>query len=111
MANGCIPEYKTYSPGSSYELYSKSRIENNNPSYVLANGIIIIPYATTWSMPYFLVDINGHKGPNAYGKDLFGFKIRRSFDKGLYIGPGVGIDPVSGGKTTDEMIQYALIKK
>ena len=108
LANGCIPEYKTYSTGSSHELYTKNSIENNNRSYVLANGIIIIPYSTTWSMPLFLVDINGHKGPNAYGKDLFSFIIRRSYDKGLYIAPGGGINPVSGGKTTEEMIKYAL---
>ena len=55
-----------------------------------------------------MVDINGHKGPNAYGKDLFALRINRKEDSGVYLSSGGCEFPVSGGRRTGEMIQYAL---
>ena len=109
LLNGCIPEYKVYSTNSGTDGFSKSNIENNTPAYVLSNGIIIIPYR--WFLPLFMVDINGHKGPNAYGKDCFIFLLKRNSAKGLYMVAGGGINPVSGGRTTGDMMLYALAGK
>ena len=56
----------------------------------------------------FLVDINGYKGPNAYGKDLFSFMILKHDNSGLFIYRGTCEYPVDGGKTTAEMMKYSL---
>jgi len=83
-------------------------INNVCRSYVLANGQILIFYANL--VPIFLLDINGHKGPNAYGKDLFGFVIKKDVDtNNVSLSPDAcGMTPVSGGRTTKQMIKHAI---
>ena len=103
-ADGCVPTYQTYSKAGCGG-YSEDNINNNNTAYVFPNGQIIIRY---YSMPLFLIDINGQKGPNAYGKDLFSFGIRKHSNSGLFINSGVCDYPVSGGRTTREMIKYSM---
>ena len=110
-ADGCVPAYKSYNSGSCGG-FSQNGVDNINYSYVLADGQIINTYGAA-DMPLFLIDINGHKGPNAYGKDLFSFNIsRRTDDVSTYfLGTQACGFPVSGGKTTENMIQYALAGK
>ena len=103
-AEGCVPQYQSYN-SSGCGGYSEDNINNYNTAYVLPNGQIIIRY---FSMPLFLIDINGQKGPNAYGKDLFSFGITKHNNSGLYINSGVCDYPVSGGRTTREMIKYSM---
>lgn len=103
-ADGCVPTYRTYNVAGCGG-YSETNINNSNTAYVLPNGQIIIRY---FNMPLFLVDINGQKGPNAYGKDLFSLSIRKHNNSGLYINSGVCDYPVSGGRTTREMIKYSM---
>jgi len=113
LSEGCVPVYKQYYPSSSCWGYSEDYINNTNITYVLSDGQIIIPFSKN-EYPLFLVDINGQKGPNAPGKDLFGFQIKMNAENNLYLTTGGGcvqIPPVSGGKTTQEMIQYALVGK
>ena len=53
--------------------WSTNNILNNSPAYVLKDGTIIIAYYSA-PFPYnFAVDINGKKGPNKWGYDLFPF--------------------------------------
>ena len=108
-----MPEYKSYNENGGCTGFSQNRINNVDNAYVLTNGQIIILYQNGANdmVPLFLVDINGHKGPNAYGKDLFAFMINKQSDSGLYTNSGICDFPVSGGRTTREMVQYALAGK
>lgn len=109
LSDGCIPKYKTYFSG--WYGYSENNINNVNYVYVLANGQIII-YYDIGALPLFLVDINGMKGPNDYGFDLFSFAIKKHDYSGMYIGGDLDF-PVrsSGSKTTNQMIEYSLAGK
>jgi len=110
LSGGCVPVYKAYHP--TCVGYSENYINNINPAYVLSDGQIIIPYAG--DTPLLLIDINGLKGPNAFGKDLFGFIIRKDVNNNFYMTTGGGcvqFGIVAGGKDTQEMINYALLGK
>ena len=107
---GCVPTYQSYSQSDGCAGFSQNRIDSWDNVFVLADGQIIITYNVN-AMPVFLMDINGHKGPNAYGKDLFSFKIERTPDTGLYTNSSVCGFPVQGGKSTEEMIKYSLAGK
>ena len=61
----------TYTGGCSTSLSLQSK------QYVLADGTIIFPYTDGINYPLFFVDINGLKGPNKPGYDLFSFMIMR----------------------------------
>ena len=105
LADGCVPVYQNYN--SACGAYSEDSINNTNTSYVLAGGQILIMYGY-YGAPLFLLDINGHKGPNVPGKDLFGFMLKKD-DYNVYLDGNEGcFEPVSGGRTTNEMIRYSL---
>ncbi len=80
--NGCIPEYKSYHSGSCYG-YTENDMNNFSFTYVLADGSLLISYGAGREA-IFAVDINGKKGPNERGKDLFSFVIQRSESGGYY---------------------------
>ena len=112
LSGGCIPEYKTYAVDSGHEGFSQNYVENRNPAYVLSNGQILLPYfysPPNGAMPLIMFDINGHKGPNAYGKDLFPFALYRNKDSGIFLKPtNPSMIIVSGGRTSDAMVKYAF---
>lgn len=114
-SDGCVPSYQTYNTVPACQAFNQNYIDNVNFSYVLADGQIMNIYVETDRIyPLFLVDINGHKGPNAYGKDLFSFSILKdNVTNNIYL-TGDGLNscsfPVTGGRTTKEMMQYALVK-
>lgn len=113
LADGCIPVYKSINPSSGCSGFSENNVNNVNYSYVLSDGQIIITYGAGGGA-LFLFDINGHKGPNAYGKDLFAVNIANRSDNlsGYYLEPKYSCEfPVSGGKYTQEMMLYSLAGK
>ena len=121
--NGCIPKYEgfdtmmieKYPDLSEEEALDKVRyvngfwqnaILNVNASHVLADGSIILEYRTRNYLPIlFAIDINGKKGPNKWGYDLFSFFTVS--DELKYHLQGTRYAVEKGGKTTAEM----LIKK
>lgn len=111
LSNGCIPAYRTYATSGGWSGFNQGNIENTNSSYVLSDGQIIIRYP--WSMPDFLIDINGHKGPNVYGKDLFGFQLKRNENTGIFLDScgTCGFEIKDNARTTDQMMLYALAGK
>lgn len=82
----------------------------NNPKLVLADGTMIIAADLVDSLPdetdgtitsaiNFIVDLNGFKKPNKYGRDVFAFSIQSS--KG-FVPAGVGYtSAISGSKDYD----------
>ena len=110
LSGGCIPVYKKYHTDSSNcPLYCENGINVSDYSYVLSDGQIIILWGS--GGPLFLVDINGHKGPNAPGKDLFSFELKRTPYTGLSVGYGGCQFTISGGRSTQAMILYSLAGK
>ena len=120
---GCIPEYEGFDTvkqaNSDHEMsdeeaesessecgnFRKKAILNDRYVYVFKNGIILMLYSNNGSIPLFALDINGNKGPNKWGYDLFSFIIRGNVNKDLYLDGGGCMDPEKGGVTTNEMIR------
>ena len=76
---GCIPDYHfVYS--SPCRGFSSENIKQNANVYVAADGTIFIPYSLgseTDTFPVVLVDVNGKKGPNKAGYDVFTLAISK----------------------------------
>ena len=122
----CIPKYKGFdtmvienNPDLSEEealeiVGGQSGFKQNNilykePAYVLADGSIILSYASASFPKIFAIDINGKKGPNKWGHDLFSFWIG-SNEKSNIILLGTTYLVEKGGVTSRKMIQDVLKK-
>ena len=115
-SGGCIPDYDSYSEETGgFTGFQRNYVENVDHAYVLADGQILIAYfySNTGSMPLFLMDINGHKGPNTYGKDLYAFRIDKTENSGLYMSGGTngGFTVPQDGKSSAAMLKYAILGK
>lgn len=120
---GCIPKYKGKDTvlkeryGDDYDLdfnnkncgaFNEDRILNKNTTLVLLDGTIIGYYGNN-NPKYLFVDVNGKKGPNRWGYDMFVLSITTKNE-----GAGVGYLPEcggcgiveKGGKTTCQMMGY-----
>ena len=84
---GCIPKYKSYHTGGCYG-FNEHGMNDNAFTYVLADGSLLISY-DYGQEAIFAVDINGKKGPNDRGKDLFSFVIYKNDTGGYYIGDNI----------------------
>lgn len=120
----CIPKYKGYDtikkenhPELSEEeiqqnldgirVFWQSYILNRDSAHVLADGQIIISgtYGASIDPALFAVDINGKKGPNKWGYDLFVFNTLSDDVSDLQIGGLSGNVIEKGGISTSEMIK------
>ena len=81
--------------------FSDNNVKNNYPVSVLSDGIYIIAYPR--EIPIYTVDINGFKGPNKWGYDIFSFILRGNLNRGIsdIIGSNYAIE--EGGKTFEQM--------
>lgn len=118
--NGCIPKYKGKDTvlkenyGEDYDLSSaaancgglfESAILKETPVWVLQDGTIIGLYI---GVPkYIFVDVNGAKGPNKWGYDIFILQLRMS-ESNLdvsYLPEKVGCGIIEkGGKSAFKMM-------
>lgn len=123
-ADGCIPEYEEmdtvanannpdkevpegYESYGDYEsrgcvYFRKNAILNDRTVYVLSDGTIIMQYASTINI--IAVDINGTKGPNKWGYDLFSFMLIFDGSRLYYGGEGC-MYAEKGGVGTSAMIK------
>ena len=90
--------------------YNKSEIENNTKTLVLKDGVILMFYGQNASPIFIAVDVNGAKGPNKWGHDLFSFEVRSSSSKPLYITGNAGCMPVEEGGLMSETYIKNLYK-
>ncbi len=106
LQKGCIPKYNI-TPPSGCSYFDVERLETSSTAYILADGMIIIPYIENGDTD-FLIDVNGIKGPNKGGYDLFSFATYyNETSKKSYIkrSPCGGLT-AEGGRTTDEMLKW-----
>ena len=119
---GCIPDYEGYdtvlqnnsdtemSDDEAFSLsggctaYRKSEIQRRSYVYILKNGMILIPFQKD-RFAVFLIDINGKKGPNKWGYDLFSFTTKANYGTPLVPAGGFCMIAEKGGLTTTEMIE------
>ena len=96
LAGGCLPPDSYKSPESIFAAnnpdmdedetkdkyvrncngLSQNYLENISNAYLLNNGLLVIEYGDGQT-PIITADINGHKGPNKWGYDVFSFIIRK----------------------------------
>ena len=123
LKNGCIPKYAgldTYNKqqddtltddmalqkASGCDRWTQSNMENNCTAYVLSDGTIILLYGTSFRL--FAIDINGMKGPNKWGHDLFSFGSRGNLNKPPYVATDLSCNPTEkGGRSTSVMLKHA----
>lgn len=73
LSKGCVPKYKGLNiRGCSG--FNDNYVYNNQTVYILGDGMILIPYNIGWRS-LWLIDVNGKKGPNKAGYDLFEMNI------------------------------------
>lgn len=117
--NHCIPDYKgndtVYREGkdeiadvdvnkatSGCSAWREQNIKNAREVWNLADGTIILWYS---GPQLFAMDINGMKGPNKWGYDLFPFRTTSNQGSPLKISPG-GCDIIEkGGVSTSAMLK------
>lgn len=89
--------------------WRKTQIHTKRTIYVLKDGTILFPYA---GPQLFAVDINGMKGPNKWGIDLFSFRTTApTVNSRLIITPGICMTPEKGGVTTAQKLMKFINKK
>lgn len=80
-SNDSLDDYDVIKATSGCGSWRKNNILNSNTAFVLADGQIILAYGTTLTpSTIFAVDVNGKKGPNKWGYDLFEFSTKGSND-------------------------------
>ena len=118
---GCLPEdfrgadivnaeknpNKEFDPNS---YFSDSNVKNNYSVFVLSDGTYIIKLGNylTNVMPVFVVDINGHKGPNKWGYDIFAIQLSGEPKNGIRYTAELNYAIEPGGKTFQEMYNDAF---
>ena len=87
LANGCITDKyrgidkvkgelnpdKTYDPNT---IFGDISIKEKNPTFITADGVLYSKYLSMTAYPYFMIDVNGYKGPNKWGYDIFLLMLR-----------------------------------
>jgi len=91
LTGGCVPRYEAYMPDDNgCGGYSENGINNRNTAYVMKDGSIMIPYIYgNVDMPLFLFDVNGFKGPNKSGSDVFSIAIKEMSPGAVAFNPDI----------------------
>lgn len=102
-AGGCIPAYKgsdtvysTENPNASdsdkenaiqgKQGLQENNIRNLNAAYNLADGMIVFPYGGAY-YPLLAVDVNGKRGPNKWGYDIYLYMLKSDDGTALFYQP------------------------
>ena len=94
-----------YPPNPSSD-FSDSNIKNKYSSWIINDGTVIIKYGNFGGpVPIYTVDLNGHKGPNKWGYEIFTFQLKGDSSNGITKIDGIVYVIEKGGKSTAQMIQ------
>ena len=95
LEGGCLPEdirgankiREELNPDGNYSPegeFSDSKIKNVYPAVVLQDGTYIISLGTkSYASPIYAFDINGKKGPNKWGYDIYGVSFYGNSKNGI----------------------------
>jgi prepilin-type N-terminal cleavage/methylation domain-containing protein len=90
ITEGCVPANFPKATSGCFQDY------NNSKSYVFDNSMILITNNKSDSMRLFALDVNGRKGPNKWGQDIFPFSVKYTETKNVQGKPfvkAIGILP------------------
>ena len=87
------------------QTFSDSQIKNRYPAFITTDGTVYIRFYSMSGYPVLTVDVNGHKGPNKWGYDIFTFKIIGNKQDGMTKLKSVNYATDKGGKTFAQMLQ------
>ncbi len=113
LANGCLTsDYRgankvleEQNPDADVtDIFSDNKIKNTCPVAILNDGTIWILFQMGWG-PTYVVDVNGHKGPNKWGYDLLTFRVVGDSANGIKRLQGTMVAVEKGGTTTDKILQ------
>lgn len=128
VEKGCIPKYKgidtivkeqnNYSDKEATSATSGCRgwreqnIHKNVEAWVLMDGTIIFFYGTNPanSFQIFAIDLNGAKGPNKWGYDLFAFQSKGDGTAPAKLVAGGCFFPEKGGMSSAQLLQSMFSK-
>ena len=114
LKNGCVTDdfrgvdkaKQSLSPDTEQDPeqhFSDSKVKNRYSAFLTPDGVLYIRW-TEASSPYFAIDINGHKGPNKWGYDLYKFVLIGNKSDGITNIRSEAAVVEKGGKTIIEMI-------
>lgn len=106
-SQGCISTFTgAYDLGISglNSYYSTTFLRNSVPSIRLADGTWLISVSAWNSNGNYVVDVNGNKGPNRWGYDIFQFNIRSDGEAIILYGN----IKESGGRSFTQMLKYSF---
>lgn len=86
FANKCVPLYGSYTTDKVCYGFSEEVINKYDDVFVMENGSNIIIFNTKAGKraPIFAVDVNGMKGPNKAGEDLFTMLVIKNVNNSYY---------------------------
>ena len=114
LKNGCVTDdfrgvdkaKQNLSPDTEQDpgqYFSDSNVKNLYSAFLTPDGVLYIHWAESYS-PYFAIDINGHKGPNKWGYDLYKFVLIGNKSDGITNIRSEAAVVEKGGKTIIEML-------
>ena len=77
ITEGCLPSNYPKALSGCFQDYANSK------AYVFDNSMILFTNSKSDSMRLFALDVNGRKGPNKWGQDIFPFSIKYSETKNV----------------------------
>ena len=113
LKNGCLTENyrgadkvkKEQNPDKNIDPnseFSDTNIKNKYPAFITPDGVLYIRYIS--AVPLYVFDINGHKGPNKWGYDIFSFMLTGNKKDGITKIVGQYHAAEKGGKYMQQMI-------
>ena len=122
VEGGCIAQYegndsirKNSNPDlTDYDLrkattgcgaWRKEYIRTSTSAYMLEDGSTIVSYGGSFTPKIFAIDVNGLKGPNKWGHDIFGFQSVGDVTNGIKLKGGGCAPTESKGVSTATMIK------
>lgn len=82
-------------------------LRNIHPVWILSDGTVVIRYGNCvgYRAPIYVVDVNGHKGPNKWGYDIFGLQLKGNEQAGISKIVGYDFATEKGGTSSTAIIQ------
>ena len=115
LANGCVTdkfrgvdkikaEQNPDKEADPNQVYSDIHIKQKYPAFITADGVLYSKYYNLQATPRFIVDVNGHKGPNKWGYDIFTFQLAGDEANGITKIRPQNYAVEKGGMTIDEIL-------
>lgn len=105
--NGCAPLYtygRDFVSGNPSGSYSVSALRNTQAMYVSKDGMIFMPWDNNFGMPNMTIDVNGKKGPNKWGYDIYSFALMGDNKGSVVVRGGSPGYVQQGGKSAYDLI-------